>query len=171
MLMSHHGTPPRHLLPRNQRLDDGVYCTAGRSTFFTLRSSHARTPFTDPAYADIALRCLIEQRAKSCCQVDVYCVMPDHIHLIVTPIKNGVSSLRYVERFKGRCTYLMRLRGWMGPLWQPRSFDRVLRSDEGLHQAALYILENPVRAGLADTWQDYRWCGIPQAVTNEECLI
>jgi hypothetical protein len=32
--------------------------------------------------------------------------------------------------------------------WQPGCFDRLLRSDESLHEKWLYIQENPVRAGL-----------------------
>src|SRR5437588_10501173 len=101
--------------PRNRLLDESVYATAGRPTFFTLRCSDGCTPFSDPVYADIAVRCLLEQQTKSCCQLSVFCVMPDHIHLIVTPLTNGASSLRYIERFKGRCGDLLRRNGWNGP--------------------------------------------------------
>jgi putative transposase len=168
--MSGDGTAPKHSLPRNQRLDASVYATAGRSTFFTLRASRALAPFAHDHYAQTALQCLMHQRAKSCCQVDVYCIMPDHIHLIITPIKDGASSLRYVERFKGRCGYVLRKEGWKGALWQPRSYDRVLRAEESIERIGLYILNNPVRALLADRWEAYRWCGIPQSITAENCL-
>jgi len=34
-------------------------------------------------------------------------------------------------------------------------FDRLLRSDESLHEKWLYIQENPVRAGLVQEWKDW----------------
>ena len=43
-----------------------------------------------------------------------------------------------------------------GKVWQAESFDRVLRPSENLHQKVTYILENPVRRGLADRWEEYR---------------
>ena len=39
--------------------------------------------------------------------------------------------------------------------WQPGCFDRLLRSEESLHEKWLYIQENPVRAGLARQWKDW----------------
>jgi hypothetical protein len=39
--------------------------------------------------------------------------------------------------------------------WQPGCFDRLLRSDESLHDKWLYVEENPVRAGLVTRWEDW----------------
>jgi hypothetical protein len=47
--------------------------------------------------------------------------------------------------------------GRKGRLWQPESFDRVLRSSESLDAKMEYLLENPVRAGLEARWTDYPW--------------
>ncbi|MFZ1142671.1 MAG: hypothetical protein ABR881_15705 [Candidatus Sulfotelmatobacter sp.] len=44
-----------------------------------------------------------------------------------------------------------------GRVWQTESFDRVLRSSESLDAKVAYVLENPVRKGLVDKWEDYRW--------------
>ena len=44
-----------------------------------------------------------------------------------------------------------------GRLWQPESFDHVLRSSESLDTKIEYLLANPVRAGLVANWTDYRW--------------
>ena len=159
----------RYPLPRNRRLDAAIYRNPGQTCFFTLRTAGGRAPFGDPRYAGIAVKCLLGQRAKSCCQLDVYCIMPDHIHLAVTPIKEGMSSLLYVERFKGWSSRLIHDGGWEGGLWQARSYDRVPRVDESLEEIGKYILNNPVRAGLSLTWEDYDWCGIPQPIAIEEC--
>jgi hypothetical protein len=47
--------------------------------------------------------------------------------------------------------------GRKGRVWQPESFDHVLRSSENLDAKIEYLLENPVRAGLVKEWIDYRW--------------
>jgi hypothetical protein len=44
-----------------------------------------------------------------------------------------------------------------GRVWQDESYDHILRGDESLRKKAMYILENPVRAGLAASPTEYRW--------------
>ena len=44
-----------------------------------------------------------------------------------------------------------------GPVWQEESFDHVLRSDESLKEKCEYIRQNPVRRGLVQRAEDYRW--------------
>lgn len=117
--------------------------------------------FANPILADITVRCLLDQRAKLNCDLLVYCVIPDHIHLVVAPRINGAFSLQYVDRFKGWTSREVGLAGWTGYLWQPRSYDHVLRRNEDLEQIAAYILANPVRRGLCAEPRGYRWSGLP----------
>jgi hypothetical protein len=85
-----------------------------------------------------------------------FCVMPDHIHLLVFNI-NG-SLLDLMRLFKGRTSN--GLRGDIaGTLWQRGFHDHLLRRNEEIHQTLLYMFENPVRAGLAAEWTQYPWCG------------
>jgi len=156
----------RYPLPCNQRLSSELYAIAGQACFFTVRAAHSLTPFSDSARARCAVNCLLEQRRKSRCRLEVYCVMPDHIHLVVTPMHDGASSLQYVDRFKGWSSHLLRQAGWTGALWQPRSYDHMLRSDESLVQIAEYILHNPVRTGLCVRPEDYPWSGIPEPLQD-----
>jgi len=46
--------------------------------------------------------------------------------------------------------------GRTGRVWQDESFDHILRGDESLSKKMEYILQNPVRAGLAARSQDYQ---------------
>jgi len=50
------------------------------------------------------------------------------------------------------------------PLWQPRSYDHVLRTHQDLHRVADYIMANPIRRGLCDHVEEYPWSGIPQLI-------
>jgi REP element-mobilizing transposase RayT len=150
--------------PRNFRLDAALYEAVGQSCSFTVRAAPGTKPFADPTFADIAVACLLEQRQKSNCDVNVYCVMPDHIHVVVTPVVAGASSLTFIDRFKGACSRQLHLAGWKGPIWQKRSYDHLVRDEEELQALATYILGNPVRGGLVEQVEDYRWSGIPERI-------
>ena len=49
-----------------------------------------------------------------------------------------------------------------GPVWQEESFDHVLRSQDSLEEKLEYIRQNPVRRGLVQKPEDYRWLWIEQ---------
>ena len=148
--------------PRNRKLEPELYQRSGQTCFFTVRTVPGSSPFGRPAFAQTAVDCLLGQRTKSRCQLDVYCVLPDHLHLLVTPMEDGASSLLYVDHFKGWSGRTMRLEGWKGALWQRRSYDHLLRRNEHLQRITDYILANPVRKGLCETPEVYPWSGIPE---------
>jgi hypothetical protein len=72
-------------------------------------------------------------------------------------IMNGIkgSSAHTVNRLLKR----------RGRVWQPESFDRLLRSNESARSKAQYICGNPLRAGIAAIGADYpwRWTAWPEA--------
>ncbi len=90
-------------------------------------------------------------------------VMPDHVHLILTPLiderrRTVISLVEILKALKGASSHAIKPRLEVpGPIWQKESFDRVVRSSESLDAKVAYILENPVRKGLVDDWRQYRW--------------
>jgi REP element-mobilizing transposase RayT len=72
-------------------------------------------------------------------------VMPDHLHAFVAPTQDRNAKLGNFSAALKRW-----IREQLDASWnfQPGCFDRLLRSDESLHDKWLYIQENPVRAGL-----------------------
>ena len=109
--------------------------------------------------------------ALSCClhddglkmKVYVTVVMPDHVHVIFTPLVNSDNQEIYslaeiMGAMKGAAAQKINQQlGRSGHVWQTESFDRVLRASEALDAKVAYILENPVRKGLVDKWGDYPW--------------
>jgi REP element-mobilizing transposase RayT len=89
--------------------------------------------------------------------------MPDHVHVILTPLldeqKGEVRSLIEIMRtIKSASAHLINRRlHRQGPVWQEESFDHVVRSSEGLDAKVEYVLQNPVRRGLVKDWQEYAW--------------
>jgi REP element-mobilizing transposase RayT len=90
-------------------------------------------------------------------------VMPDHVHLIFTPLADThAMEICYLATImgaiKGASAHrINKILGRKGKVWQTESFDHVLRASENLDAKIQYVLENPVRAKLAADWQDYPW--------------
>ncbi|MAG95904.1 MAG: transposase [Alphaproteobacteria bacterium] len=85
-----------------------------------------------------------------------YCLMPNHVHLVLVPdcraaLSRAVGSThhRYTRRINRR-------RDWCGHLWQDRFYSTAM--DEGhLLAAARYVELNPVRAGLVAKAAEWPW--------------
>jgi putative transposase len=99
------------------------------------------------------------QRLQNECFREVYafCIMPDHLHLVVGPGPAGLSAA--VKRFKGRVTVWWRKHGDGMPLWQGGFFDHLIRSFKDFHHKCQYVLENPVRGELVEKAEKYPWSG------------
>jgi len=79
-------------------------------------------------------------------------LMPDHLHAVVSPRKDRDAKL---GNFSGALKRWMREELNASWNWQPGCFDRLLRSNESLHEKWIYVQENPVRAGLVRDWKDW----------------
>ena len=100
--------------------------------------------------------------------VTVYCIMPDHMHLLVEGSDESAKLSDFVKRAKQYSGFHGKnLIG--GPVWQTGFFERVLRENDDTRALVAYILDNPVRAHLVARVQDYPHIG-PGVWTLEELL-
>ncbi len=104
--------------------------------------------------------CLQEHERKV--ELHAAVVMPDHVHLIFTPLRDAegwLYSLPDIMRsLKGRAAHnINRAFHRSGPVWQEEFFDHVLRGNESLAEKADYICDNPLRAGLVREGETYPW--------------
>jgi REP element-mobilizing transposase RayT len=105
--------------------------------------------------------CLHDHGVKYNLHVGV--VMPDHGHLVLTPLVNQRASETHslaeiMDAIKGTAAHKVnRELQRKGKVWQTESFDRVLRTSEKLDEKIRYILDNPVRSGLAAQGRQYPW--------------
>ena len=82
-------------------------------------------------------------------------VMPNHVHLLITPLTNVSALLR---RLKGVTAYRANQAPMRkGPFWQHESYDRLVRDDREFRRIQDYIVQNPVKAGLAASAELYEW--------------
>ncbi|MFD2365005.1 transposase [Pseudoduganella sp. GCM10020061] len=89
--------------------------------------------------------------------VHAYVLMPNHMHLLATPAEE--SSLAQMMQWIGRkyVPYFNQKYNRVGTLWQGRFKTSVIDSENYFLVCSRYIENNPVRAQLAATPQDYRW--------------
>lgn len=103
--------------------------------------------FRDDADYRIYLDLLDELVADSCVSLFHYALMPNHIHLLLRPDDDGISS--FMQQLQNRyAKYHRRIRNHTGHLWQGRFKHKHIVDDVYLYAVGNYIEMNPVRAGL-----------------------
>jgi REP-associated tyrosine transposase len=104
----------------------------------------------------------IEQLRKSATHhrfgLYAFCFMPDHVHILVEGMADDADLCAFVVHFKKLTGYDYKQRTRQR-LWQPGYYDHILRSEEATEAVARYIFENPLRAGLATVYGEYRFAG------------
>jgi REP element-mobilizing transposase RayT len=142
----------RRKLPHLQRDD---------SQHFITFCTHNRWILPKSARSTVLECCLRDNGIKFDLKVAV--VMPDHVHMIFTPLVNQQAREIYslaeiMDAIKGASAHKVnKLLGRRGGVWQTESFDHVVRSSENLNAKIAYVLQNPVRAGLVNELAEYPW--------------
>jgi REP element-mobilizing transposase RayT len=140
------------------RLAADVYRESGRIFSVTIGTSPRRDVFNDIAFGLEGVRLLGELSFHKGIRVFAYCLMPDHVHVLVES-HAGCPLPSFVGAWKSRCYHEWRERGNRRSFWQRSFYDHALRTEEELRATALYILSNPVRKRLVEDFHDYPLCG------------
>lgn len=131
----------------------------GRPHFITF-DTHEKWQLP-PVARDLVLKhCLHDHGSKMKLQVAV--VMPDHVHIIFTPLQcEGGEPFTFEEilgGIKGASAHsINKALKRSGSVWQDESFDHVIRCQESLEAKIEYVRQNPVRSGLVKKPEDYKW--------------
>ena len=148
---------PRRKSPRLKSFD---YASSNAVFFATSRTKDGKALFKQHEIATKFIECVKEAKTNLGHAVYVYCIMPDHFHLLCSPCESRVPITRLIELIKSKVTRLAWGYGFCGSIFQRSFYDHVVRKDEDLGQIAQYILNNPVRKGLVNEWRDYPYCGL-----------
>jgi REP element-mobilizing transposase RayT len=130
------------------------------ATYFITFSTKNEFVLPDEARSLVFDHCLYENGRKV--RLHAFVVMPNHVHMLFTPLadKKGqdYSLAEIMKGIKGASSHSVnRLLHRRGALWEPESFDRIVRSADDFAFRMLYIVENPIAAGLAKGPNEYRW--------------
>lgn len=125
-----------------------------------------RTFFGDDDYRRY-LTLLKQATAKSECAVWAYCLMPNHVHLVLVPDNVGSLAKIFREAHLKYTLYINSREGWRGHLWQER-FHSCVMDERHLLATVRYVELNPVRAGLCENPQDWPWSSVHAHLKRED---
>jgi len=92
-------------------------------------------------------------------QLHAFVIMPDHLHLLITPAESVEKSIQLI---KGGFSFrAKRELEWTGDIWQPGFTDHRIRDEEDWSRHLDYIRTNPIEAKLAEDLALYEFIGFP----------
>ena len=116
---------------------------------------------------------LREWKEKLGCKVFAYCLMTNHVHLVIDPGEDDRNLAQLIKRIAGRQTrYVNKVEKRTGCLWEGRFKSSPISTNDYLPACCRYVELNPVRAGLVGLPEEYRWSsyGAKIGTKNEEWL-
>jgi putative transposase len=134
--------------------------TAGASNtyFITTSTDGGRALLQSERVANLFLTTLFAYRDDKKFQVHEFVVMPNHIHVLITP-GEGITIERAMQFIKGGFSHKVKKElGIASEIWQRGYVDHRVRDASDYAQHKEYIRANPVRAHLANTPEEYRYC-------------
>jgi len=142
-------------MPRSARASAGGYC------YHVMNRGNARAEvFHKQEGLAAFLRIMGEAGLRVPMRVVAYCLMPNHFHLVLWPRTDGDLSrwmhwllTTHVRRYLGHY-------GHSGHVWQGRFKAFPIQQDEHLLTVIRYVERNPLRAGLVERAQDWKWSSL-----------
>lgn len=88
-----------------------------------------------------------------------WCIMPNHVHVLISV--NGEYSLSQIlHSWRSYTAHAANgILGRTGQFWMSEYFDRYIRDQDHYCRVVNYIANNPVKAGLVKSPEDWPWCG------------
>lgn len=145
--------------PERKRIRLPLWEYANPASVFnlTIDAEQRERYFAEPQFNDEVVAVLRGEAVRCGCPIRIYCLMPTHLHMLARP--GSRSLIEFVGGFKKKTAGLARETRRIEKLWQRSFFDHQLRSYESELDQYEYIRMNPVRAGLVDHPDDWRWTG------------
>ena len=145
------------MLPKRTRLKTFDYCGPHRY-FLTICTHQRRHLFRSAETVTAVLSQFLRAATEKQFAIHAYVFMPDHAHLLVEGTADTSDFGEFVKIAKQRSGYEYAKSG-NGRLWQPSYFEHVLREEETTPRVIAYMFNNPIAAGLATEFPEYRFAG------------
>ena len=142
---------------KNTRLPPENYI-GPRTYFVTICCDMRQNHLAEPRMADRVVTLLREGAAHQSFLLHAYCLMPDHLHLLVEGTSPHSDLLEFMRVFKLRTAFEFR-KTHGARLWEMSYYDHILRPSDPVEDVARYIWWNPVRKRLCSSPQEYLYSG------------
>jgi len=143
--------PARHANPSQ-------ILSPSRTFFATTKTSMGRALLQSERNATLLIDVLRSYVAARKFQLHDFVVMPNHVHLLIS-VGDDMTIERAMQFIKGGFSFRLRKEfGYLGEVWQ-RGFSEVRVDDqERFLRYRDYIAQNPVKAGLVDSPEQFPYC-------------
>jgi putative transposase len=118
-----------------------------RTFFTTAVTANRRRLFQIERNAELLIRILQDNHEKGRFQLHAYVIMPDHIHLLLTPAEN-VSIEKAMQYIKGGFSFQLKS---AFDVWERSFKEHRIKDEQDYFHHLHYIEQNPVRANLSPT--------------------
>lgn len=130
--------------------------TTDKIFFITTNLNIGDQPLIDPEYQIVA-EAIVSERRRVGFLLFGYVLMPDHLHVLIWPplpitISRVFRNVKRVSSFK-----INRRRQTSGSRWQHQFWDRFVRDTKEFGERLEYMHMNPVRKGLINKPEQWRW--------------
>jgi putative transposase len=121
-------------------------------------------------FINTVLANIVTEQISACCdrgfyKLHAFVLMPDHLHLLITP-GAGTTIEKAMQMIKGGSAHRMGIeKPQPFPIWHRGFHDRWIRDADQFLAAKLYIEQNPVKAGLAESAEGYPWSSATGKIT------
>jgi putative transposase len=145
------------------------YQQTGDLHFVTFSCYRRRALLQSPASRDVFEATLERVRRWYGVYVIAYVVMPEHVHLVISEPERATLAvaIQMLKQVVGK--KLAPADG--SPFWQRRHYDRNIHGREELVNAINYIHFNPVKRGLVEEPDDWRWSNCRHRLTGVEGVV
>jgi REP element-mobilizing transposase RayT len=127
---------------------------AGATYFLTFRLASLQVEPLTSDERDLVVAHIVVMKPG---EVRAFVVMPDHVH-IVYESAHDERLVATLQALKGVSAHrLVKLGRRRPPIWQGETYDHVVRTEQELLETWRYVEGNPVRRGLAEAPEVYRW--------------
>ena len=149
-------------MPRSNRC-----VLAGLAYHVTQRGVDQRETFSSDGDRLTYLRLLRHERDAAGVKLLAWCLMSNHVHLVAIPVRDDSLAV-LLRRVHGRYAQYYNARAErIGHLWQSRYFSCPLGPTH-FWRALIYVETNPVRAGLVEWPEQYRWSSVAAHVAGRD---
>lgn len=133
----------------------------------TQRGNRRAQTFFEEADYVLYLDLLAAAADKAGTEVWCYCLMPNHVHLILVPSHEDGLRQTLADTHRRYTGYINARNRWTGHLWQAR-FGAEAMDEIHLAHAVRYVSLNPVRARLAKRAEDWAWSSVRAHVAGAD---
>ena len=142
----------------------------GGTYFFTIFTKNRKLFFHDPVLCEIFMTCLEKVKIYHPFDLVAYCILPDHIHVLLSLPQKDKNYSTIIKEIKRSVTARVRehLEHPGIVVWQDRFWEHTVRDDLDMQTHFDYIHYNPVKHGYVDSVDQWKWSSLNSDSSNKD---